>query len=80
MIYTDSEDDAIENTKTTVPDLMGKTAAECNSLLLHAGLNIKVVGDNLNYSTTLAFKQSVKAGTTVDKGTLITVEFKDQTP
>ena len=80
LIYTDSEDDAIQSAKTTVPDLIGKTAAECNSLLQHAGLNIKVVGDNLNYSTTLAFKQSVKAGTKVDKGTLITVEFQGQTP
>lgn len=80
LIYTDSETDSqTDHRQTTVPDLKGKTAAECNSLLHHAGLNIKVVGDNLNYSTTLAYKQSIAPGTTVDKGTLITVEFKGET-
>ncbi|MBO5222318.1 MAG: PASTA domain-containing protein [Clostridia bacterium] len=77
LIYTDSQPDEVQ-TVTTVPDLIGKPAAECNSLLQHAGLNIKVIGDNLNYSTTLAVKQSIPAGKEVPKGTLVTVEFKGQ--
>ena len=76
LIYTDSNSDV--KTETAVPDLVGKTAAECNSLLQQAGLNIKVVGDNLNYSTTLAVSQSIAKNTVVQKGTLITVKFEGQ--
>ncbi len=76
LIYTDSNTDV--TTDTTVPDLKGKTAAECNSLLQQAGLNIKVVGDNLNYSTTVAVGQSIAKDTVVKKGTLITVNFEGQ--
>lgn len=74
LIYTDTNSDTQRT--GVVPDLLGKPAAECNSLLQQAGLNIKVVGDNLNYSTTLAVSQSIAAGTTVEKGTLITVKFE----
>ena len=77
LIYTDSNSDTAKTTR--VPDLKGKNAAECNSLLLQAGLNIKVIGDNLNYSTTVAVKQSVAANTEVEKGTLITVHFEGKT-
>ncbi len=76
LIYTNSNGD-IKKT-TTVPDLQGKTAAECNSLLQQAGLNIKVIGDNLNYSTTVAVRQSIAKGTVVEKGTLVTVNFQGQ--
>ncbi len=76
LIYTDSNSDV--QTDTTVPDLKGKTAAECNSLLQQAGLNIKVIGDNLNYSATVAVSQSIAKNTVVKKGTLITVHFKGQ--
>ncbi len=76
LIYTDSNSNVEKN--TTVPDLIGKTAAECNSLLQQAGLNIRVVGDNLNYSTTLAVSQSIAAGTVLKKGSLITVKFQGQ--
>lgn len=74
LLYTDSNS-GVEK-KTTVPDLVGKTASECNALLQQAGLNIKVVGDNLNYATTVAVSQSIAQGTQVQKGTLITVKFK----
>lgn len=78
LIYTDEESSTEDSIYTEVPDLMNKTAAECNSLLQFAGLNIKVVGDNLNYSTTLSVSQSIPKGTRVEKGTLVTVEFKSQ--
>ncbi len=76
LLYTNSNGDIEKN--TTVPDLKGKTAAECNSLLQQAGLNIKVIGDNLNYSTTVAVRQSIAKGTVVKKGTLVTVNFQGQ--
>ena len=76
LLYTDSNSDVKRD--TVVPDLKGKTAAECNSLLQQAGLNIKVIGDNLNYSTTVAVGQSIAKDTVVKKGTLITVTFRGQ--
>ena len=78
LLYTDSKDNENLNTTVTVPYLIGKPAAECNSLLQQAGLNIKVVGENLNYATTVAVKQSVAAGTQVEKGTLITIHFEEK--
>ena len=76
LIYTDSGAEVARTVK--VPDLIGKTASECNSLLQYAGLNIRVVGDNLSYAATRAVSQSISAGTEVDKGTLITVRFESQ--
>ena len=78
LLYTDSKDNENLNTTVTVPGLIGKPAAECNSLLQQAGLNIKVVGENLNYATTVAVKQSIAAGTQVEKGTLITIHFEEK--
>ncbi len=76
LIYTDSDSDTSRT--AIVPNLVGKPAAECNSLLQQCGLNIKVIGDNLNYSTTVAVSQSIAPGTEVEKGTLITVKFEGQ--
>ena len=73
LLFTD---EVSENTETTVPSLIGKTAAECNQLLVNSGLNIKVVGENVNYPNTVAVSQSISEGTTVKKMTVITVEFK----
>ena len=64
-----------KTTKTVVPDLVGKTAAECNRLLVDSGLNIKVNGKNINYPETLSTSQSIAAGTEVDKMTVVTVSF-----
>jgi hypothetical protein len=36
------------------------------------------VGENLNYATTVAVKQSIAAGTQVEKGTLITIHFEEK--
>lgn len=54
----------------SVPDLMNKTLSEAESALEKAGLNIKVTG------TGNVVKQSVNPGTSVAKGTLIEVEFR----
>jgi len=78
LIYTDKESADETSIYTEVPDLLNKTAAECNSLLQHSNLNIKVIGDNLNYSTTLSVSQSIPKGTRVEKGTLITVKFESK--
>ncbi len=73
ILYTN--DTAYER-KTVVPDLIGKTAADCNEALIAADLNIKVKGSNINYPDVVAVSQSPAAGQTVDKATVVTVTFE----
>lgn len=73
ILYTN--DTAYER-KTVVPDLIGKTAADCNVELLRANLNIKVKGANINYPNVVAVSQSPAAGEKVDKATVVTVTFE----
>ena len=73
ILYTNDEPVSY---KTTVPNLIGKTAAECNTLLAECDLNIKVVGSNINFPDTVAVKQSHAEGEVVDKATVITVTFE----
>ena len=75
LIYT-NDDETQRETETVVPDLLGKTAAECNQLLAQADLNIRIVGENIGFSSTVAVSQSIAKGTLVEKGTVITVEFE----
>lgn len=72
ILYTG--DETVETT-TVVPNVIGKTAAECNSMLAASDLNIKVVGDNINFPDTVAISQSPQAGETVTKATVVTVTF-----
>ncbi|MBQ6051790.1 MAG: PASTA domain-containing protein [Clostridia bacterium] len=73
ILYTN---DTPYEKKTVVPDVIGKTSAECNEALLGADLNIKVKGVNINYPDVVAVSQSPAAGTTVDKTTVVTVTFE----
>jgi stage V sporulation protein D (sporulation-specific penicillin-binding protein) len=75
ILYTD-----YSNTETTtVPDVMGKSVTEANQILISRGLNIKIEGaKNYAISDTVYAKatyQSVAAGSSVDKGSVITVRF-----
>lgn len=73
ILYTNDE---TVTYKTTVPNVIGKTAAECNSILAQYDLNIKVVGSNINFPNTVAVSQSPEAGTVVDKATVVTITFE----
>ncbi len=55
-----------------VPDLRGKTIREANIILSNLGLRLKVSGNGL------AFSQNPEAGTKVELGTIISVEFKPE--
>ena len=65
ILYTNNEKVAYT---TTVPSLVGKTAAECNTILAASDLNIKVVGANINFPDTVAVSQSPAAGEVVAVG------------
>ena len=77
ILYTDEE---VEKTQVIVPDLLGKTAVSANEMLANRGLNIRIEGTN-NYmsgSGAVAIRQSHAPGTQVERGTVITVTFRNQ--
>ena len=64
----------------TVPDVSGKSAVSANEILANHGLNIRIEGTN-NYmsgSGAIAVAQSHAPGTQVERGTVITVTFRNQ--
>ncbi|MBQ4112494.1 MAG: PASTA domain-containing protein, partial [Clostridia bacterium] len=77
VLYTESD---MEKTTVTVPDLSGKTAVSANEILANYGLNIRIAGTN-NYmsgSGAVAVAQSHAPGSEVERGTVITVTFRNQ--
>jgi stage V sporulation protein D (sporulation-specific penicillin-binding protein) len=77
ILYTEID---AERTAVTVPDLSGKTAVSANEILANHGLNIRIAGTN-NYmsgSGAVAVAQSHAPGTVVERGTVITVTFRNQ--
>ena len=62
----------------TVPDLTGLPAVAVNARLAGLGLNIKIEGTPayLSGTSAVAYSQSVEAGASVPKGTVITVKFR----
>lgn len=62
----------------TVPNVVGKTAAEANRLLTDAGLIMKVSGTTASSSGNVkALSQNREAGTEAPSGTVVTVQFGD---
>ena len=74
MLYTDENQ---LNITTTVPDVTGCNVSSASSIISSANLNIKVIGagsgTNGNVS---AATQTPQAGTQVEIGTVVTVEFR----
>lgn len=64
-LYTDST----EYTKTTVPDVTGKSAALASQMLVGSGLNVRISGDENGQVTA----QDVAAGTETPMGTVVTI-------
>lgn len=66
------------DTPCTVPDLVGRTASEANTLLTNTGLILKVSGaTNGDSSTVHVLSQSEAAGTQVAAGSVVTVQLGD---
>ncbi|MBC8547146.1 PASTA domain-containing protein [Clostridiaceae bacterium NSJ-31] len=70
LLYTDTQslDEMVE-----VPNVVGMTAQQANVALVDAKLNIKLAGATDGVNT--AAKQSIEAGTLVEPGTVVTVQF-----
>lgn len=74
ILYTE-EDITAETVK--VPNFVGLTAAGVNELAIKNGINVQFTGTSITVSGVTAYKQSISAGTEVEKGTIVTVSFKD---
>ena len=66
------------DTPCTVPNVVGKSASEANKAITNAGLIMKVTGTTTASSGNVyAITQSLPAGTAVAAGTVVTVQFGD---
>lgn len=72
ILYTDGSDDDAVN----VPILTGLTAGEVNTAAARAGINVVFAGDAAR-SDIKSSSQSIVAGTSVPRGTVVTVSFFD---
>lgn len=75
ILYTG---DSVAQNSVTVPNVVGKLASNANKILVNSGLNIKITGAQ-NYdsgSGAVVVSQSPAAGSTVAKGSIVTVEFR----
>lgn len=76
VLYTDNT----EQTKTvTVPDVSGKTLEQVKSILAAQGLNLSIVGagaTGTDSSRTVAEKQKPAAGSALERGGVVEVEFR----
>lgn len=62
----------------TVPNVVGLSAAEANKAMTNAGLIMKVAGATTSSSGNVhAISQSISNGTEVEAGTVVTVQFGD---
>lgn len=66
------------DTPCTVPNVAGKSASEANKALTNAGLIMRASGATTSSSGNVhAITQDVSAGTQVPAGTVVTVQFGD---
>ena len=68
MLYTRNNE--ASPSSVVVPDLKGKTIREVNTILNAKGLKLKISGSGLSYS------QMPEAGTEVEGGSIVSVEFR----
>jgi len=65
--------------QVTVPDFSGMTLVSANNKAVNSGLYMLITGVNRDEWNTQATYQDIPAGTVVDRGTTVTVEFTDIT-
>lgn len=75
LLYTNG---ATPATEIVVPDLIGQSAAYCNTELTNRGLNIRMIGQDIYQAGVHAVSQNPAAGTVVGAGAVIEVEFRSQ--
>lgn len=77
ILYTEERD---ESDTVTVPDLSGTSVSDAKDILNGRGLNFEVSGaGHSEASSAFAVSQTIEAGTKVAPGTVVGVEFRQQT-
>ena len=74
ILYTEEE---TQQDLIVVPDVIGMAGQEANRTIVNAGLNISISGTGIEGSGNVAVNQTPAAGTQVELGTVVTVEFKN---
>ena len=57
--------------------MTGLTVTEAKDLANMNNLNLEISGNNMNSGTVVAYRQSEEKGSKVEKGSVITVSFKN---
>ncbi len=73
IVLSTEEDGEIPT--TTVPELVGKSPTQVAAALQNSGLNIRYSGTGYDSSSGVATSQDIPAGSKVEQGTVVTVEF-----
>lgn len=72
-IYTDDS----EKQTVNVPNFNGLTVNEAKDLASSSNLNIQIAGNSMSSGTVVAYRQSEETQAKVEKGTVVTVTFKN---
>ena len=72
-LYTDDS----EKQTVNVPNFSGLTVNEAKDLASSSNLNIQIAGNSMSSGTVVAYRQSEETQAKVEKGTVVTVTFKN---
>lgn len=72
-LYTDDS----EKQTVNVPNFSGLTVNEAKDLASSSNLNIQIAGNSMSSGTVVAYRQSEEKQAKVEKGTVVTVTFKN---
>lgn len=72
-LYTDDS----EKQTVNVPNFNGLTVNEAKELASSSNLNIQIAGNSMSSGTVVAYRQSEETQAKVEKGTVVTVTFKN---
>lgn len=72
-LYTDDS----EKQTVNVPNFSGLTVNEAKDLASSSNLNIQIAGNSMSSRTVVAYRQSEETQAKVEKGTVVTVTFKN---
>lgn len=72
-LYTDDS----EKQTVNVPNFSGLTVNEAKDLASSSNLNIQIAGNSMSSGTVVAYRQSEETQVKVEKGTVVTVTFKN---
>lgn len=72
-LYTDDS----EKQTVNVPNFNGLTVNEAKDLASSSNLNIQIAGNSMSSGTIVAYRQSEETQAKVEKGTVVTVTFKN---